>query len=123
MTSALCLCLLETGGFGGKINWQSIQSGQNKGRLNPGGKDQEGFSSLIQEVCSRGTWRLIDTLNNFKKDTEAEVVVKAVLRRAEGKFFGAHGWFCCAALPSSVFWCSLPEHVPCLLGLVSFGGI
>lgn len=62
--AVLCLCLLEAGGFEGRINWQSIQSGQNKGGLNPGGKDQEGFSSLIQEVCSGGTWRLKDTLNN-----------------------------------------------------------
>lgn len=44
-------------------------------------------------------------------------MVEAELRSCrEG--FGACGWFCCAAFP-----CSLPRHVPCLLGLLSFGGI
>lgn len=66
---ALCLRLGASRG----INQQSILFGPNKGGLNPGGEDQEGFTSVTQEVCSG------EMLSNSKKDTGAAVMVKAVL--------------------------------------------
>lgn len=46
--------MVSAGGSEGRMNWQGIQSGQNKGGLKPGGKHQQGFSSLTQEVRSGG---------------------------------------------------------------------